>query len=205
MAAQPWNTLSLRYRLEAAAHGVIAHDACQAEQLGQHAVGSQGRHVRVALVAGQHRQHCRAEHVALVRRIRARVVEWTVGNQGVKHPGGLEKLDEERRLAKRRERCLGIPLHMHPTGPAIDRNALGSGPPINRRLPTTVVSGHIALRMGHDPDNALNSSSRNQSNCRIIQAWDSMDAINAWYKGADYQAALKIGEKYATFCRYAVE
>ena len=25
-----------------------------------------------------------------------------------------------------------------------------------------------------------------------IQAWDSMDALNAWYKGADYQAALKI-------------
>src|SRR5215468_716229 len=38
-----------------------------------------------------------------------------------------------------------------------------------------------------------------------IQAWDSMDAINAWYKGADYQAALKIGEKYATFRRYAIE
>jgi hypothetical protein len=29
--------------------------------------------------------------------------------------------------------------------------------------------------------------------------------MNAWYKGADYQAALKIGEKYATFRRYAVE
>jgi uncharacterized protein (DUF1330 family) len=38
-----------------------------------------------------------------------------------------------------------------------------------------------------------------------IQAWDSMDAISAWYKGADYQAALKIGEKYATFRRYAIE
>src|SRR5262244_1653039 len=50
MAAQPWNTLSLRYRLEAAAHGVLAHDARQAEQLGQHAVGPQGRHVRVALL-----------------------------------------------------------------------------------------------------------------------------------------------------------
>src|SRR3954471_12887760 len=30
----------------------------------------------------------------------------------------------------------------------------------------------------------------------VIQAWDSLDALNAWYKGADYQAALKIGEKY---------
>ena len=38
-----------------------------------------------------------------------------------------------------------------------------------------------------------------------IQAWDSLDAINKWYNSADYQAALKIGEKYATFRRYAVE
>ena len=38
-----------------------------------------------------------------------------------------------------------------------------------------------------------------------IQAWESMDALNAWYKGKDYQDALKIGEKYATFRRYAVE
>jgi uncharacterized protein (DUF1330 family) len=39
----------------------------------------------------------------------------------------------------------------------------------------------------------------------VIQAWDSLDQLNAWYKSADYQAALKIGEKYATFRRYAVE
>jgi uncharacterized protein (DUF1330 family) len=38
-----------------------------------------------------------------------------------------------------------------------------------------------------------------------IQAWDSMDALMKWYKGADYQDALKIGQKYATFRRYAVE
>ena len=38
-----------------------------------------------------------------------------------------------------------------------------------------------------------------------IQAWDSLEAINKWYNSADYQAALKIGEKYATFRRYAVE
>ena len=39
----------------------------------------------------------------------------------------------------------------------------------------------------------------------VIQAWDNMDALKAWYNGADYQAALKIGEKYATFRRFAVE
>jgi uncharacterized protein (DUF1330 family) len=38
-----------------------------------------------------------------------------------------------------------------------------------------------------------------------IQAWDSYEALKAWYNGADYQAALKIGEKYATFRRFAVE
>jgi uncharacterized protein (DUF1330 family) len=39
----------------------------------------------------------------------------------------------------------------------------------------------------------------------VIQAWDSLDALKAWYNGADYQAALKIGTKYATFRRFAVE
>ena len=39
----------------------------------------------------------------------------------------------------------------------------------------------------------------------VIQGWDSVDQIKAWYNGADYQAALKIGKKYATFRRYAVE
>jgi uncharacterized protein (DUF1330 family) len=38
-----------------------------------------------------------------------------------------------------------------------------------------------------------------------IQAWDSLDALKTWFNGADYQAALKIGEKYATFRRFAVE
>ena len=38
-----------------------------------------------------------------------------------------------------------------------------------------------------------------------IQAWESMDALKAWYDGPDYQEALKIGRQYATFRRYAVE
>jgi uncharacterized protein (DUF1330 family) len=39
----------------------------------------------------------------------------------------------------------------------------------------------------------------------VIQGWDSLDQLKGWYTSADYQAALKIGEKYATFRRYAVE
>ena len=38
-----------------------------------------------------------------------------------------------------------------------------------------------------------------------ISVWESMDAFNKWYNGAEYQAALKIGEKYAKFRRYAIE
>jgi uncharacterized protein (DUF1330 family) len=39
----------------------------------------------------------------------------------------------------------------------------------------------------------------------VIQQWESIDALNTSYKSADYQAALKIGEKYATFRRYAID
>ena len=35
----------------------------------------------------------------------------------------------------------------------------------------------------------------------VLQQWASIDALMAWYNGAEYQAALKIGEKYATFRR----
>ena len=38
-----------------------------------------------------------------------------------------------------------------------------------------------------------------------IQQWESMEALEKWYKSADYQEALKIGKQHATFRRYAVE
>ena len=38
-----------------------------------------------------------------------------------------------------------------------------------------------------------------------IQQWDSFDALKVWYNGNDYQEALTVGRKYATFRRYAVE
>ena len=37
-----------------------------------------------------------------------------------------------------------------------------------------------------------------------IQAWDSVEQIDAWRNGADYKEARKIGDKYATFRSYAV-
>jgi uncharacterized protein (DUF1330 family) len=38
-----------------------------------------------------------------------------------------------------------------------------------------------------------------------INVWESMEAFDKWYKGAEYQAALQIGLKYAKFRRYAIE
>ena len=38
----------------------------------------------------------------------------------------------------------------------------------------------------------------------VIQGWDSIDQIKNWYNGADYQAALKVGQQYATFRRIVI-
>ena len=38
-----------------------------------------------------------------------------------------------------------------------------------------------------------------------IQAWESIDALKAWYDSSDYQEALKTGRQHASFRRYAVE
>jgi uncharacterized protein (DUF1330 family) len=39
----------------------------------------------------------------------------------------------------------------------------------------------------------------------VILRWESLDALKAWYNSADYVAANKIGEKYATFNILAVD
>jgi uncharacterized protein (DUF1330 family) len=38
----------------------------------------------------------------------------------------------------------------------------------------------------------------------VIQGWDSIDQIKNWFNGADYQAALKIGQQHATFRRIVI-
>ena len=38
----------------------------------------------------------------------------------------------------------------------------------------------------------------------VILRWDSMEALEAWRNSPDFQAALKIGEKYAKFNIVAV-
>lgn len=38
-----------------------------------------------------------------------------------------------------------------------------------------------------------------------IQVWESREAFERWYNSPEYQDALKIGRKYATWRRYLVE
>ena len=38
-----------------------------------------------------------------------------------------------------------------------------------------------------------------------IQVWDSLEQAQAWRNSADYKAARKIGDKYATFRAFTVE
>ena len=39
----------------------------------------------------------------------------------------------------------------------------------------------------------------------VIQAWESLDQIKTWFNSAAYQEARKVGNKYATFRRFAIE
>ncbi len=39
----------------------------------------------------------------------------------------------------------------------------------------------------------------------FIQVWESAEQMQAWYHSADYKAARKIGDKYATFRQFVVD
>jgi uncharacterized protein (DUF1330 family) len=39
----------------------------------------------------------------------------------------------------------------------------------------------------------------------VIQVWDSMEKLQAWYNSPEFEAIRKIGMKYATFHTFAIE
>jgi len=73
MTSQPYRAFRLADRLEGPPDGVLADHLLHPQKLGQHGVAAQRRDMRVALVAGQHRQHRRSKDVALLRRVRAHI------------------------------------------------------------------------------------------------------------------------------------
>ncbi len=61
---------------------------------------------------------------------------------------------------------------------------------------------HVARRRG----GGVAANGARAADARISHARaHRVPPLNAWYTGSDYQTALKIGEKYATFRRFAVE
>src|SRR5271166_5611856 len=98
MALQPISALTLSYGLEAPAHRVLADDLLHAQQLGQNSIVTQNRDMGVALVPGQNREHGCAKHVALLRRVWARIGERAISHERVEQARNLQILDEEREL-----------------------------------------------------------------------------------------------------------
>ena len=60
-----------------------------------------------------------SKHVALLRRVWARIGERTIGHEPVEQARNLQIFDEERELPIGRQRRCGIPFHPHRTGPTI--------------------------------------------------------------------------------------
>ena len=73
MPLQPRQSRRLVHRLQRPPHRVLAHHLAHPQQPGVHAVAAQAADVRVPPMPGQHRQEQRAQNVAHLRRVRARV------------------------------------------------------------------------------------------------------------------------------------
>ena len=73
MTLQPRAAFVFSDGFEAPADGILADDLLHAQQLGQNRVVTQRRDVGITLVPGQNREHRCAKHIALLRRVRARI------------------------------------------------------------------------------------------------------------------------------------
>jgi hypothetical protein len=154
MAAQPDGAFFLVDRLEGAPYGVLADDLLHAEQFWQDCVAAQRRDMGIALVSRQHGKHRRAENVALLGRVGARIAQRTIGDKGVEQPALLEKIDEERELPERRRRRFLVPFHMHGSKKAVEIDAGRRLASDNQGLFTQWVSGRRRRIVHHAPKNA---------------------------------------------------
>ncbi len=121
MALQPFPALVLSDGLEAAPDSILADDLPHAQQLGQNPIAPQRRDVGIALMPGKNRQHRCAKHVALLRRVRARIGERAIGHHRIEQARNLQIFDEERELPIGRQRCCGVPFDPHRASPGVER------------------------------------------------------------------------------------
>ena len=153
MTSQPVRARFFLDRRERPPNRVLADDLAHVEKLGQHAVAPQRRDMRVALVPGQHRQHRRPQHVALLGRVRTGVTQRAIRHQRLEQPRGLQKIDEERQLPERRKRRFMIKLDPNRTGETVDHDAHARGVGFNRRLFTRRVSPKAREILSHAYEN----------------------------------------------------
>src|SRR4029453_15905439 len=85
------------------ANRVLADHLAHAEQWRIHRIRAQRRNVRITPMPGQNRQHQRAQHVALARRIRADERQRTIRHPAVEQAALLQIFYEERQLSERRD------------------------------------------------------------------------------------------------------
>jgi hypothetical protein len=139
MTTQPSRAFGFVDRLEGAPDRILADDLLHPQKIRQHSVAAQRRNMRIAPVAGEHREHRRADNVALAGRIRAHIAQRTVGHEGVEQPGRLEEIDEERQLPQRRHRRLMVPFNPDRTEETVEIDAPRRPPLDNLRLSTRPV------------------------------------------------------------------
>ena len=117
--------------VQPAPHRVFAHHSRHAQQRRVDRVAAQRRDVRIAPVSGQDRQNRRAQHIALRRRIRARVDQRAVRHQGIEPAAQLQVFSKEGQVSERRYRGIRVPFHLHRTGIGIDHHRAKGGIPLN--------------------------------------------------------------------------
>src|SRR4249919_1336752 len=134
---------------------------------GEHAIAAKRRDVGIALVPRQNRKHRCAKHVALLRRVGARIGERTIGHERVEQARTLQIFDEERELPIGRQRRRGIPSDPHRTGPPIERCRRQRSVLFYRWLVTRWVERKVGHIVVHVPENARFSSEASSANFRI--------------------------------------
>jgi hypothetical protein len=119
MVCQPSQTIRLADFLEAATHRILAEDLLHAQQERVDRIAPQSGDMGVTAMAGQNRQHHRAQQVTLGWCVRTGQEQRTVRHPGVEQACLLQVVDEEWQLSKRCDRSRVVPLDMHTAGEGV--------------------------------------------------------------------------------------
>jgi len=123
--AHPGRTAGLVDAFQRPAQRILADDPGHAQGLCGHRITTQRSDVRVAPVARQQPEHQRTQHVALVRRVAAAVLQRATRHPALEDAGGGQKLGKEHHLAVRCGRRTLVPAHVHAPAKRVHHLRLG--------------------------------------------------------------------------------